>query len=432
MARFSGALTQGLMNPTYAGTLSQAAGMLGGLGGDLRQQRLTEERTSALRAEADPRKRLELMLQQAKTPQEIMQVQKAIQEFDQQAAQEGRAQAAEGRAQAAEGRAQGTYDSTKAREQAVARISMLEGERDRFKDNPKALDNINMVINRLAAEHGIDLAEREKDVDMPWSSVGKHLYNKETGQTRLLPSETDPSGEPWDPNDFAQRIQKLIDEGTYTEASVSAYGKAFKDGDVFAAAELLEPVDVASQEASRNKDTSQDARAKRDTITSIKQKAAQYSEGDQAGNIAKGVTQSFMSTLSGSDARAVYDNVDTLKADLSFKELTAMREASKTGGALGSITERELDQLARRVKDLNPRNPDFLTNLEYIDSYYEQILDEAEGPEGGSPNFVGGTPLYESPVDGLVYDFDGSITGTKGARVSDKVAFAYLESKGIQ
>jgi len=54
---------------------------------------------------------------------------------------------------------------------------------------------------------------------------------------------------------------------------------------------------------------------------------------------------SLTSYIPGTDARNFKAEVDTLKANVAFSELTAMREASKTGGALGAISDRELGLL---------------------------------------------------------------------------------------
>ena len=48
MARLDAGLTQGLMNPTYADKLGQAAGMLGGLGGKMRQTRQDKEKAQGM------------------------------------------------------------------------------------------------------------------------------------------------------------------------------------------------------------------------------------------------------------------------------------------------------------------------------------------------------------------------------------------------
>ncbi len=54
---------------------------------------------------------------------------------------------------------------------------------------------------------------------------------------------------------------------------------------------------------------------------------------------------SLLSSVPMSDARNFKGQLDTLKANIAFNELTAMREASKTGGALGQVSNIELGLL---------------------------------------------------------------------------------------
>ncbi len=53
------------------------------------------------------------------------------------------------------------------------------------------------------------------------------------------------------------------------------------------------------------------------------------------------------------EAVNIKNNLVTIKAGIAFDRLQAMREASKTGGALGSVTERELDMLASAYGSLD-------------------------------------------------------------------------------
>lgn len=54
---------------------------------------------------------------------------------------------------------------------------------------------------------------------------------------------------------------------------------------------------------------------------------------------------SMLSGVPESGARNFKGQLDTLKANIAFNELTSMREASKTGGALGAVSEREMELL---------------------------------------------------------------------------------------
>jgi len=54
----------------------------------------------------------------------------------------------------------------------------------------------------------------------------------------------------------------------------------------------------------------------------------------------------------GTDAFTLRGHIDTIQANLSFQEIAQMRANSPTGGALGSVTERELDLLAATVSSI--------------------------------------------------------------------------------
>ena len=58
-----------------------------------------------------------------------------------------------------------------------------------------------------------------------------------------------------------------------------------------------------------------------------------------------GVGGKIMSQIPGTDAYNLYQTLDTLKATVAFRELIEMRNASKTGGALGNVSNREIQLL---------------------------------------------------------------------------------------
>ncbi len=62
---------------------------------------------------------------------------------------------------------------------------------------------------------------------------------------------------------------------------------------------------------------------------------------------------SLLSMIPGTAARDFKADVDTLAANIAFGELTAMREASKTGGALGAVSEKELQLLESALGSLD-------------------------------------------------------------------------------
>jgi hypothetical protein len=61
----------------------------------------------------------------------------------------------------------------------------------------------------------------------------------------------------------------------------------------------------------------------------------------------------LLANLPQTDARKLRGKLDTLRANIAFNELAAMRAASKTGGALGSVAVRELELLQNSLGNLD-------------------------------------------------------------------------------
>jgi len=111
-----------------------------------------------------------------------------------------------------------------------------------------------------------------------------------------------------------------------------------------------------------------------------------------------GMLMSLKPASKASDMRA---NLDTLTADSAFSALQAMRDASKTGGALGQISERELALLgaAKRSLSANQSDAQLRKNItsyinqrnklmkdakrRFASDYGEQAASSAFGDSGG-------------------------------------------------
>lgn len=78
----------------------------------------------------------------------------------------------------------------------------------------------------------------------------------------------------------------------------------------------------------------------------------------------------------GTDARSLKANLDAIKANIGFDRLTQMRNESKTGGALGNVSDKELVLLTSSAGSLDQgmKKEDLKKNLEII----KGILDKAE------------------------------------------------------
>jgi hypothetical protein len=92
-----------------------------------------------------------------------------------------------------------------------------------------------------------------------------------------------------------------------------------------------------------------------------------------------GLVGKTMSAINAPARTTLEGYIDTLKANLSFEELKAMKAASPTGGALGAISENELRLLGSTVASLNPNMPrdKLLENINKIEKKYAEIKSKA-------------------------------------------------------
>jgi hypothetical protein len=105
-------------------------------------------------------------------------------------------------------------------------------------------------------------------------------------------------------------------------------------------------------------------------------------------------------SMPGSPARNFAAELNTLKASIAFGELTAMREASKTGGALGQVSERELALLESSLGALDqfqsPEN--FRDELRKIRESIDRF-ERASAAAGGGGAASGSSELTPDMLD---------------------------------
>lgn len=94
-----------------------------------------------------------------------------------------------------------------------------------------------------------------------------------------------------------------------------------------------------------------------------------------------GVAGKALSFVPGSDAYDVAKNIETIKANIGFKELSDMRQASPTGGALGQVAVQELNFLQAAVSNLDVgQSPQQLRdNLNKVRKHYNRWLATTRG-----------------------------------------------------
>lgn len=93
---------------------------------------------------------------------------------------------------------------------------------------------------------------------------------------------------------------------------------------------------------------------------------------------------SWLKNIVGTDAHNIDRLLVGIKGGIAVDQLQAMRAASPTGGALGNVTERELEMLQslRGSLDQGQRAPQFRDNLA---RYQNALLDVIHGPGQGPP-----------------------------------------------
>lgn len=103
---------------------------------------------------------------------------------------------------------------------------------------------------------------------------------------------------------------------------------------------------------------------------------------------------SLIAAVPGTPAANFRADVNTLSANIAFGELTAMREASKTGGALGQVSERELALLEAALGSLDrAQSPEqFKKSLDTVKASIERWQAAVEQHGGGDE---GGEGLYD-------------------------------------
>lgn len=93
-----------------------------------------------------------------------------------------------------------------------------------------------------------------------------------------------------------------------------------------------------------------------------------------------GTAGELQAIVPGSPAYDLRANIDTLLADAGFRELQDMRDSSPTGGALGQVTERELELLQSRITAIkaSQSEPQLRRNLQRFKEQLKKSLAAAK------------------------------------------------------
>ena len=109
-------------------------------------------------------------------------------------------------------------------------------------------------------------------------------------------------------------------------------------------------------------------------------------ENDTQFNPIFGMTGKAAGIVPGSNRADTEASITRIYASIGFDKLQKMRDLSPTGGALGQVSERELDQLNNSMASLSlEQSPEqFTKNLRKVISQYEAIMTKAAETGDGS------------------------------------------------
>ena len=181
-----------------------------------------------------------------------------------------------------------------------------------------------------------------------YSVVGNAVFDNETGKFLTAPQAASKAEE-----------LKLGDlEKIFTGSSIQDYLQSGKDVNKLVAKK--EDEEAGSEELSGKLSTA-------DTVLGTIKEAANLTENVWP------VTYDIAKFAPNTDARSLSNKVDTLKANLSFDRLQKMRDESKTGGALGQVSNIELRLLGSALASLDPASKDFAQQLKKVEDSYSRF-----------------------------------------------------------
>lgn len=143
------------------------------------------------------------------------------------------------------------------------------------------------------------------------------------------------------------------------------------------------------------------------SLEALKKEAEDILKDSSLGS-ATGMT-SFLGSIPGTSAKDVTARIETLKAKSAFSTLQAMRDASKTGGALGQTSDREMALLQNAITALDRQQSDegFRDSLQRLIMSTEesmQRLEEGYNQTYGSEDL----PIINTPTRGTEQKKDAS------------------------
>jgi len=128
-----------------------------------------------------------------------------------------------------------------------------------------------------------------------------------------------------------------------------------------------------------------------------------------------GIGGLFLSKIAGTPAADLENLLVTIKSNIGFDRLQQMRQESKTGGALGNVSDKEVKTLQAVMGSLEQSQSDtqFIYNLKRLSNIYNDIV---HGPGGGPKRLKLGSTAKASSGEITIKKINPTALGEGGDR----------------
>jgi hypothetical protein len=236
-----------------------------------------------------------------------------------------------------------------AQRKRAVQVARQKGDQDALTAlNARAMDPAEYLTNKATAE--------PKDI---YKVVGNRIFNTE-------------AGEYIEPSKAAELIPMSSLKDVVTPESLIEYAKT---GDPNVLDAIVEDKEAENQKV-RSQLLSTD-----NVLNTVKEASGLSGE-------VYPVLYDVAKFLPTTDARQLSGRVDTLKSALSFDRLQQMRDQSKTGGALGNVSNVELGLLGANVAALDPASGDFAQQLQKVEMSYTNFKNALLGKKPVGDRYV--------------------------------------------
>lgn len=230
----------------------------------------------------------------------------------------------------------------------------------------------------------------------------------------------------WEPDDAQSQAGTVLTDPQqpydiqYRQGQIASQGRdAQKDAQDLRNSQLEEQLKQSQLQAAKLKQQeNQQALLKQsdaqksaaDTLRGVIDKIDEvaFDAADNNGWFETGFTGSITRGIPGTAAYDLGKNIETIDANSAFERLAEMRNNSPTGGALGQVTERELDLLKSSIANINPNQSQdqFFGNLAQAKQRYLDMLsriDPAAAEEYGRKRGI----RFDEQGQPFLYSVDG-------------------------